>query len=37
MIRLTGVTLREAVLMASCVPAQMAGVGDRKGSLRSRL
>jgi len=33
MIRLAGVTLREAVLMASYVPAQMAGVGDRKGSL----
>jgi N-acetylglucosamine-6-phosphate deacetylase len=34
MIRLAGVTLREAVLMASYVPAQMAGVADRKGSLR---
>ena len=34
MIRLAGLTLREAVLMASYVPAQMAGVGDRKGSLR---
>ena len=34
MIRLAGVNLREAVLMASCVPAQMAGVASRKGSLR---
>ena len=34
MIRLAGVTLREAVLMASYVPARMAGVADRKGALR---
>ena len=34
MIRLAGVTLREAVLMASYVPAQMAGVAGRKGTLR---
>lgn len=33
MMRLGGVSLREAVLMASYVPAQMAGVADRKGSL----
>ena len=34
MMQLAGVTLREAVLMASYVPAQMAGVAGRKGSLR---
>jgi N-acetylglucosamine-6-phosphate deacetylase len=34
MMQLAGVTLREAVLMASYVPAQIAGVADRKGSLR---
>jgi len=33
MMQLAGVTLREAVLMASYVPAQMAGVAHRKGSL----
>ena len=33
MIRFAGVTLREAVLMATYVPAQLAGVADRKGSL----
>jgi len=35
MMQLAGASLREAVLMASYVPAQMAGVGNRKGSLRS--
>ena len=35
MMRLGGVSLREAVLMASYVPAQMAGVADRKGSLHA--
>jgi N-acetylglucosamine-6-phosphate deacetylase len=35
MMQLAGVSLREAVLMASHVPAQMAGVSDRKGSLHS--
>jgi len=34
MMRFAGVTLREAVLMATYVPAQLAGVADRKGSLR---
>jgi N-acetylglucosamine-6-phosphate deacetylase len=34
MMRLAGVTLREAVLMASYVPAQMVGVAERKGLLR---
>lgn len=34
MVRLTGIALREAVLMATYVPAQLAGVADRKGSLR---
>lgn len=34
MMQLAGVTLREAVLMASYVPAGMAGVADRKGLLR---
>lgn len=35
MMRLAGVTLREAVLMATYVPAQLAGVAERKGCLRS--
>jgi N-acetylglucosamine-6-phosphate deacetylase len=34
MLRFAGVTLREAVLMATYVPAQLAGVAGRKGSLR---
>ena len=34
MMRLTGVSLREAVLMATSVPAQLAGVAERKGCLR---
>ena len=34
MVQLIGITLREAVLMATYVPAQMAGVAGRKGSLR---
>lgn len=34
MMRLAGVSLREAVLMATYVPAQLAGVADRKGCLR---
>ena len=34
MMRLTGITLCDAVRMASWNPAQLAGVGDRKGSLR---
>lgn len=34
MMRFAGITLREAVLMATYVPAQLAGVADRKGSLR---
>ena len=34
MMRLTGISLCDAVRMASWNPAQLIGLGDRKGSLR---